>query len=804
MKNIYLIVVFLGAYVSIFAQIDGVQALDSWTTNPNNAYKLIINKKNITKNNASIKHESIVVTNNGAIEGNNGTVTLPQSQWKADVTVNVYTLKTEYVEVIRRLREVYNMGNNRNGYNEAKVLDRYINSLPDDWGANEFNVYVKNYPINYYGTFYDLWNWTRYGYRYYGYYYSALRNLLNSFDTEISTFSNAREWVKVDDYVSVKYKPEMQTFNNEFDTMNSVDVEKVGQPTVSLSQWRSVHNTWTPQEYYYSNLTIKKTETRNYNELEIQNSLLNIKDPTQNIFQSGGTDDIVVKVKKSSSLFYDLNGSKDYYLYIDELSSFSNVTEKKSGQKVAIISKGDAVFENSRVEGLFGIRIDGTVSSFYNMELIDTKEGIINNTNGPIHRFGINIPSATRYTSVLMGNSSFYDWNTTSFDYTKLFFELASTKYQQGYTASFKFLNHEDETPVENVLVIYSDDRNTPGGDKAKLGHYITNNEGLMVGDFDSKTSTVLTNKKRPTLYILTKEVRNKGAIVDTILTDIEIKSYLHQPIPKQFGIDAELGKINPDESVKDYYDYHLKTDDNISNKDFDAVLLYTKIDSSDQLYDVLKAKWREYEGIEEYPLLKAKGGILYLNDGWNLSVDKNAGSLCDVNTATRTVTVRADVIKDTERFNRLICSKGNIKLINNANIDFPYTDSIRDSYVRIINLDASDKVSVKYEDNTLFKEYFGEFGFPYKSRDEKFKIIVDLHTGVEALKLYDLNNAGIENKFSVGFEEKNKLFKIEDRKILNTLQDSIINELETDEELLPIHDALIKYINKKVQEPVK
>lgn len=594
--------------------------------------------------------------------------------------------------------------------------------------------------------------------------------------------------------------PVNNTFNNGFRLINRVkDI------------WNTNANVSNEAFYITGNGRLWANWNAN---LTISNSIIKANNPRDYFLRID--DDKTITVTNSSSLIVDLNNNRN--IEITNLTNKSVINAVGSGN-LYVRMPGGARVTNSRLEGINSIRAEGTFSAFHNVDLVNTKIGMFNYDAGRIDRYGINIPSTTsgwlsRLGNGNGGNNSFWDWNPTTIDDTKIIHQHNNSKYYKGYTASYRFVDVFDETNVEDVVVIYRDDRNNIGGVKQEVARFITNSNGLLRGRINTRNLSNGANIERPVLYFLTKQSRRSGGntiinidgtnvthrnyVIDNVSSELEVKSYLHQFNSASYSITGEVGKIDENGDVIDYINYYLKKDDNITNTNITAVLNYTELETTEKLYDRAKAEWRNNDS---YPLFTASGGILRLSDGWSINVDNTIATAYEVDIPTKTVTIKTDILAETSKFNRLICDGGEIKFINNENIDFPYSDINRDSYVRIINVDPTDVITVTDDsDVVLFDGYSGEFGYAYNSGAGNHKIILKKVNDVEAMKLYPLSNTGIENKFSISFVATHDDFTVDDRKVLYSAVGATVDSLEHDKRKLQRIRHLLMLVTKKIQ----
>jgi hypothetical protein len=268
--------------------------------------------------------------------------------------------------------------------------------------------------------------------------------------------------------------------------------------------------------------------------------------------------------------------------------------------------------------------------------------------------------------------------------------------------------------------------------------------------------------------------------------------------IVRKYGKETFMADISLDRFNNSVYSF-FNDDLNISEPNANTVNSYSSINNTNQLYDRIKL-W-EYKHPEfSEKLINPIGSALSLHDNWNLIFDKTASQAFNVNTGTKTITVKTDIIKSTDKFDKFSNNTTAISAINGAFIDFAYIDSNNDSYVRIINVDQTDTVSI-FDGSTLKYKRTGEYGFAYNSTNQNYKVVLNKADGIEAMKFYDLNNSGIDNEFSVSFTTINNSFTNTDRTKLYETSENTRQKVEDDSRLLKAIKSWLIMLTKKIQE---
>ena len=133
-----------------------------------------------------------------------------------------------------------------------------------------------------------------------------------------------------------------------------------------------------------------------------------------------------------------------------------------------------------------------------------------------------------------------------------------------------------------------------------------------------------------------------------------------------------------------------LLEDVDISETNRATVDAYTQIDDLDKLYDRAKS-WKVSTTNIEYPakkeqLIKHLGGVLDLGQ-MNLVVDKNATDVFSVNKTNNTITMKADALKEGEKFSSLTTT-GTVSHFNGATFEIGLKDSGgTHKYIELSNL---------------------------------------------------------------------------------------------------------------------
>lgn len=539
------------------------------------------------------------------------------------------------------------------------------------------------------------------------------------------------------------------------------------------------------------------------------NYFLNYSPGTTNNSYSDPDDDLIIT---DGSVLQVQHSSSRTNIRISELSNKSSIVVNNTGTRLFVYTEGNARFVDCKFDGIETIETIGQFSQFYNVDFINTKYVMLNWNAGRIDRYGINVPSTRSGWETWIGtgnpNNAIWDWNPRQIRSDRIIHQSNNNRYYQGYTASFKFRDRVSELPVSDVYVGYSDNRS---GTNSRRAEFVSNANGVLTGTVDTKTMTNGANIERPVLYLLTLRTVPYGGSVNTgwpepptrynynrrnITIQLDIRSYLHQEIPKAFSINSEKGLIDENQNVVNYFDYYLKPDANITNNSKTAVLAYTEIDDLNEFYDRAKAVWRQNNN---YPLIKASGGIIDLPANWNLVVDGTAANAYSVNTGTRTITIKSTELKKSDKFSRIRAASGQITFRNGGYIDCKYTDVDQDAYVRIIYLNAGDRVTVRDRHNNLLFDHLGEGGYAYTSGDGNHRVEMDAADGVSAMKFYN-SVAGVDNIFFINFTTADNTFTNDDRITLYETSEEVKTKMEKVSGLLERIKVKLREMKQEVQ----
>lgn len=375
---------------------------------------------------------------------------------------------------------------------------------------------------------------------------------------------------------------------------------------------------------------------------------------------------------KESSVLVKSSGRVDFFL--SELTN-TNVSEVDNTRNLNVYTQPNAILNNARFTGINTWEVVGAPAQAVGLIFENVKAAMFNFEAGRLDFTRINVISFTVSSAFLSlgngGNNSIYNWDVLSFDKTRLGREASNNLYFEGISASWLFKDRDTGANQSDVLVIYRDDRTT-ANTFAERGRYITNSNGRMVGTHDSRLGTTGASQERPTLFMLNLKLVDNASTgaysslsfsggagrkydLVAITPRVEVRSYLHQK-PSSYGVGENYpntipqGITNGDFSVNTYANFNLVVDSGITQTNKATVMAYTNIATLDQLYDRMKAEWRDNDN---FPLFTFSGNELNLGSV-NLVIDPSASSVYAYNSGTNTVTVKSSSLSIGTKFTNI------------------------------------------------------------------------------------------------------------------------------------------------------
>lgn len=389
-----------------------------------------------------------------------------------------------------------------------------------------------------------------------------------------------------------------------------------------------------------------------------------------------GTVSALTRVMNTSSLIFETTASR-HNIFVSEVSGGSEIIETGLLTNLFVYSQPDAIITDSSFRNIKTHEVYRPFAKFFNVEYIDTETAQLNWEAGRLDRYGINIPSTTSGWFSWIGNgnggnNAFWDWNPVFIDGTKIIHQGTNNDYYQGYTVSNLFLDKFTNSPVSDVRVVYKDDRTSVGGNLVERGEYFTDGTGVLTGTVDSLDLSVGSNIQRPILYVLTNQSRLTGGtsvtsgstpntqnyVLDSVTSELLVRSYLHQANLETLSLSSEVGKIDADLNVVEFSNYFLTSDSGITETDMATVLSYAALDDLSAFYDRAKAEWRDND---DYPVFTGSSSIIDLGST-NLVVNSTSPSVYTYDLPTDTVTIKSNTFVKTAKFS-VITTTGNVTI---------------------------------------------------------------------------------------------------------------------------------------------
>jgi hypothetical protein len=376
-------------------------------------------------------------------------------------------------------------------------------------------------------------------------------------------------------------------------------------------------------------------------------------------------------IMNSSSVIFETSGGRRNIL-ISELSGGSEIIETGTPGNLFVYSQTDAVITDAIFRGIWVHEVYRNFAKFFNVEYLDTGAGQLNWEAGRLDRYGINIPSTTTGWYSWMGtgsggNNAFWDWNPKSIDATKIVHQSTNNDYYQGYTLSEVFLDKFTSLPISDVRVVYKDDRTNVGSDLIEISEYLTDASGVLVGTVDTRDLSTGSSIQRPTLYVLTNQSRLIGGtsttfgslpntqnyVMDSISSELLVRSYLHLENPSSLNLNSEVGTIDADLNVEEYNNYYLTEDLGVTETNMATVLSYSSLDNLETFYDRSKAEWRDND---DFPIFTYGSGTIDLGNV-SLNVNSTNSPVYDYVLGENTVYIKSSTFSTTSKINSIISS---------------------------------------------------------------------------------------------------------------------------------------------------
>jgi len=340
-----------------------------------------------------------------------------------------------------------------------------------------------------------------------------------------------------------------------------------------------------------------------------------------------------------TNIIYGTSGSRRN-IFVSELTR-SNVIEKDSGSELFVYTQPNAILDTVLIQGVNTVEVVGQFSVSFNLTIDDVTKSYLNWEAGRLDFFGLGIlnkPAGASQADAWIGNgasdNASWQWNNkTTFNNQKLYLTAANNRYYDGVTISWEFIDRDTGSAIEDVKVKVKDD--FPGADNsgtmAERGEYLTNSSGHIAGTWDSQNRTTVTTGDRNTFFMIRNAVeridtngnltgsktypvtvitgdqgnRGENYELDTVLNQVEVKSYLHEARSgfidgDTFDSTVEIGVLASDLTVDSYSTFILSEDAGITQTTKATVDAYTTLETLDKAYDRIKAEWYDNDS---YPL---------------------------------------------------------------------------------------------------------------------------------------------------------------------------------------------------------
>ena len=408
-------------------------------------------------------------------------------------------------------------------------------------------------------------------------------------------------------------------------------------------------------------------------------------DPSTAVLSYNGDDNNRADVNsfirfRNTKIIYYTTNRKD--VFISELTDSEFIQSPNGSSASFMYTQSGAILDNCLIKDIGTWEVFGPPTVASGIVVDGSDYGYLNWEAGRLDFLGFSVSNIGIAHAWLGagngGNNSVYHWNNdSSFNNTLVRHQNANNKYFDGLTISWKFIDRDSGLAIEDVLVILKDDFS---GSMAELGRYTTNVDGKLTGAYNSQTQTAGANQVRETIFIFKNRSNTSGNTYSSpgggesyslvaINSQVEVRSYLYQaPVGFLDGdnlvVTSPIGALNADYTVKDFQNFNLVLDANISETDEVIVLGYTELENAFKLYDRAKKEWFDNDG---FPLLGRSGSQIDAGS-YNVTIDATATAAFDI--TGNLITIKAST------FTGDITTTGTITLSNGASVLGTYTDA--------------------------------------------------------------------------------------------------------------------------------
>lgn len=261
--------------------------------------------------------------------------------------------------------------------------------------------------------------------------------------------------------------------------------------------------------------------------------------------------------------------------------------------------------------------------------------------------------------------------------------------------------------------------------------------------------------------------------------------------------------KLTNEDGTNSLLPQFLYEDISITEKNPFNLNFYNRIDSLNQLYDLVK-NWKIQRENLNIPTLgtmplEVVRQQINLAPGWNLILDKNQLEVFKI--VGTTIYIKANKLLPSQKFTSITAPSGTISFVSDEYIEMPFTDKDRDSYVKVIMIPDSDKLVVKDKTGKVYLDAYGSHGFAYKSSASEKVFVSRIKPDLtQATQFYQLSRTGMKNTFIVSFLADPTVFSHSDRtKIINAPK-NVLYRMEKSNSMLERIESFSKYLKHKLE----
>ena len=285
--------------------------------------------------------------------------------------------------------------------------------------------------------------------------------------------------------------------------------------------------------------------------------------------------------------------------------------ESGTGKNCFIYTGPNADLENWVYDGFNVWEIYRAPRKALNISSLNCRYGFLIWEAGRVDLFGQGVANPQTSHAWLgngnSGNNSLIMWNPDpSFNQELIRFQNQNGRYRRGCSISWRFKNSSDDSNAEGVRVIYRNNF-AAGTTIHERGRFTTNEDGLLVGTYNSRIHSVGTSQVRPTLFVFDtfsnldgNEFISGGGIsysLDTAMVNIEIRAFLYRQ-PEGFSVSdtitltSQIGELDADRNVARYEEFELELDDRLTVTNPTTITAYTVLENASKLFDYWKLHW--------------------------------------------------------------------------------------------------------------------------------------------------------------------------------------------------------------------